>query len=180
MAQPAIDAQTSPPDERTDDEWVLRPPSRRPERRSIGWWASQAVAVVLPPVFVLVLLAVLIEPARPWLLLPAAIIGAPGLLTVLVMPFWRYRVHRWEHTDDAVFTRAGWVRQEWRVAPLSRIQTVDTVRGPLQQVFGLATVVITTASAAGPVRIDGLDHRFARGLVEELTRIAQAAPGDAT
>ncbi|GAA2255178.1 membrane protein [Streptomyces ruber] len=164
----------------TADELVLRPPSNRVERRSIGWWAAQAVGVVVPPVFVLVLLALLIEPARPWLLLSAAIVGVPGAVTAVVMPVWRYRVHRWETTGDAVYTRAGWVRQEWRIAPLSRIQTVDTVRGPLQQLFGLATVTVTTASAAGAVRIDGLEHGFARDLVDELTKVTQATAGDAT
>ncbi len=163
-----------------DDRPVLRPPSNRVERRSIGWWTSQAVVVVVPPVCVLVLLALLIEPARPWLLLSAAVVGVPGVVTMAVMPVWRYRVHRWETTGDAVYTRAGWVRQEWRIAPLSRIQTVDTVRGPLQQLFGLATVTVTTASAAGAVKIDGLDHAFARDLVDELTRVTQATPGDAT
>lgn len=161
-------------------EPVLRPPSHRVERRSIGWWTAQAVAVVVPPVAVLGLLALLIEPARPWLLLSAVVVGVPGVVTMAVMPVWRYRVHRWETTGDAVYTRAGWVRQEWRIAPLSRIQTVDTVRGPLQQLFGLATVTVTTASAAGAVKIDGLDHAFARNLVDELTTVTQATPGDAT
>lgn len=63
-----------------------------------------------------------------------------------------------------MYTRAGWVRQQWRVAPMTRIQTVDTVRGPLQQLFGLSTVVVTTASAAGPLRIEGLDHGLAHSI----------------
>ncbi|WP_107251355.1 PH domain-containing protein [Streptomyces vinaceus] len=62
----------------------------------------------------------------------------------------------------------------------SRIQTVDTVRGPIQQMFALSTLVVTTASAAGAVRIDGLAQDKARDLAEELTRITQATPGDAT
>ncbi|MGV9315476.1 PH domain-containing protein [Streptomyces sp. NPDC003691] len=158
----------------------LRPPSHTVDRRSIGWWAVQALVTVLPPVLILVLLGVLITPARFWLLFSAAVIGVPGLLYTAVMPFWRYRVHRWETTGDAVFTRAGWVWQQWRIAPLSRIQTVDTVRGPIQQMFGLATLIVTTASAAGAVRIDGLAHEQARDLAEELTLITQATPGDAT
>nr|WP_234355622.1 PH domain-containing protein [Streptomyces sp. MMG1522] len=159
---------------------ALRPPSHAPDRRSIGWWTVQALVTVLPPTLILVLLGVLITPARYWLMLAAAVIGAPGLLYTAVMPAWRYRVHRWETTGDAVFTRAGWVRQQWRIAPLSRIQTVDTVRGPIQQMFALSTLVVTTASAAGAVRIDGLAQDKARDLAEELTRITQATPGDAT
>jgi uncharacterized protein len=103
-----------------------------------------------------------------------------GLGYLLVMPRWRFRVHRWETTDDAVYTSAGWINQEWRVAPMSRIQTVDTERGPLQQLFGLATVTVTTASAAGALRLAGLDHVVADDLVEQLTETTQATPGDAT
>jgi uncharacterized protein len=163
-----------------DYEIELRPPSHLVERRAIGWWTTQALLTVLPPVLILALLALLIAPARPWLLLAAAVVGVPGLIVVLVMPSWRYRVHRWETTQDAVYTRSGWIKQTWRVAPLSRIQTVDTVRGPLQQLFRLSTVTVTTASAAGPIKIDGLDHEFSRDLVEQLTKTTQAVPGDAT
>lgn len=182
MADSATAEAPSPPggDAASGADLVLRPPSRSPDRRSIGWWTVQALVTVLPPTLILVLLGVLITPARYWLLLSAALIGVPGLLYTAVMPIWRYRVHRWETTDDAVFTRAGWVRQEWRIAPLARIQTVDTVRGPIQQLFGLATLVVTTASAAGAIRIDGLAHELARDLAEELTLITQTTPGDAT
>lgn len=150
------------------------------DRRSVRWWQTQWLAFFVPPVLVLVLLGILIAPARFWLLLPAVVIAVPGLLTAVFLPLWWYRVHRWEVTDTAVYVRTGFCWQEWRVAPMSRIQTVDTVRGPLQQLFGLATVVVTTASAKGAVKIDGLDHEVAAELAERLTRITGATPGDAT
>ncbi|MEW1552003.1 PH domain-containing protein [Streptomyces tsukubensis] len=159
---------------------ALRPPDHAVDRRSVAWWTVRALVGVLPPVLLLALLGLLIAPARFWLLLSAALIAVPGLLYTAVMPSWRYRVHRWETTGEAVFTRAGWAWQEWRIAPLSRIQTVDTVRGPLQRAFGLSTLIVTTASAAGAVRIEGLAHGLARDLAEELTLITQATPGDAT
>jgi hypothetical protein len=96
------------------------------------------------------------------------------------MPRWRYRVHRWEVGPGAVYTRAGWVHQEARIAPISRIQTVDSERGPLEQLFGLANVTVTTASAAGPLKIHGLDRATAERLVDDLTTAAQATRGDAT
>ncbi|WP_331279893.1 PH domain-containing protein [Streptosporangium roseum] len=133
-----------------------------------------------PPVLVLVLLGLLIPSARFWLLLPALVIAVPGVVYALVMPRWRFRVHRWETTDDAVYAASGWIWQKWRVAPMSRIQTVDTVRGPLQQIFGLAGVTVTTASAAGAIKINGLDRTLAADLVERLTARTQHTPGDAT
>jgi hypothetical protein len=96
------------------------------------------------------------------------------------MPQWRYRVHRWEVAPEAVYTRAGWLHQESRIAPISRIQTVDSERGPLEQLFGLANVTVTTASAAGPLKIEGLDHQTAQRLVDDLTTAAHATRGDAT
>ncbi|MFI0978949.1 PH domain-containing protein [Streptomyces sp. NPDC021093] len=140
----------------------------------------QWLALIVPPVLVLVLLGILIAPARFWLLLPAAVIAVPGLLVSVFLPLWWYRVHRWEVTDSAVYVRTGFFWQEWRIAPMSRIQTVDTVRGPLQQLFGLATVVVTTASSKGAVKIEGLDHEVAAELAERLTEITGATPGDAT
>lgn len=106
-----------------------------------------------------------------------------GLLWIgyaVLMPEWRYRVHRWEATPTAVFTQTGWITQERRIAPISRVQTVDLTRGPLAQLLGLASVRVTTASAAGPLAIHGLDHEVAQGLVEALTRAAEAERGDAT
>jgi hypothetical protein len=41
-------------------------------------------------------------------------------------------------------------------------------------------VTITTASAAGPLEIAGLDRDDATRLVDELTAATQASPGDAT
>lgn len=158
----------------------LRPPEHRVDRRAIGWWSTQAIIGVAVPAVVLAVLALLIAPARPWLLLALAVVLVFGIAYVAVMPTWRYRVHRWETTDTAVYTQAGWFNQDWRVAPMSRIQTVDTVRGPLQQMFGLSAVTVTTASAAGPITISGLDRQVAADLVSKLTAATEAAPGDAT
>ncbi len=103
-----------------------------------------------------------------------------AIVYLAVMPPWRYRVHRWESTPTAVYTQTGWATQERRIAPVSRIQTVDMSRGPLAQLFGLASVTVTTASAAGPLRIHGLEYAHARRLIDELTAATVAEPGDAT
>lgn len=158
----------------------LRDPRHRVHRRAILWWTVRPAIVWLVLVGGLVACLNLAPTPPSWL--GAALVAAIvlGVLHVGVMPQWRYRVHRWECTDSAVYTRSGWLNQEWRVAPASRIQTVDTKRGPLEQLFGLATVTITTASAAGPVAIAGLAQDDATRLVDELTATTQATQGDAT
>jgi membrane protein YdbS with pleckstrin-like domain len=167
-------------EEREVDEVVLRPPRNRVERRAVSYWLTNELLGTCVPVVILAVLAVLITPARPWLLLAMGVALVIGVPYALVVPFWRYRVHRWEVTEEAVYTRTGWLWQEWRIAPMSRIQTVDTARGPLEQLFRLASVTVTTASAAGPLKINGLDHELAADLVTRLTETAQANRGDAT
>jgi membrane protein YdbS with pleckstrin-like domain len=158
----------------------LRPPTNRVDPRAVRYWMTSEAIFNGIVAFVLGLLAFLIEPARPWLLLALAIAMAIGIPYMIIMPIWRYRVHRWEITEDAVYTRSGWLWQEWRIAPMSRIQTVDTKRGPLEQAYRLSSVTVTTASAAGPLKIAGLDHEVAADLAAKLTEVTQANKGDAT
>jgi membrane protein YdbS with pleckstrin-like domain len=116
-----------------------------------------------------------------WLHGSAAAITVIGIAVfVVVGPIWRYRVHRWEIGARAVYTRTGWLVQERRIAPISRVQTVDTYRGPLDRLFGLANVTVTTASSAGAVRIVALDSAVADRVVEQLTDIAAIGAEDAT
>lgn len=116
-----------------------------------------------------------------WLHIGLAVVTVLGaVISVAVVPLWRYRVHRWELGSQAVYTRTGWLVQERRIAPISRVQTVDTYRGPLDRLFGLANVTVTTASSAGAVHIAALDVAVADHLVAQLTDIAAIGGEDAT
>lgn len=116
-----------------------------------------------------------------WLHVAALAVTALGLLvSAVVAPLWRYRVHRWDISDQAVYTRTGWLVQERRIAPISRVQTVDTYRGPLDRLLGLANVRVTTASSAGAVHIVALDAPVADRVVAHLTDIAALGTEDAT
>lgn len=163
---------------------VLHEPAHQVSPRAVGFWR---VAALVPAV--LLALAVVAGYAvwwtsagrPPWW---ALLLGALGLAALaaypVVMPPVRYRVHRWEVTDTAIHTRAGWITINTRIAPLSRVQTVDSRQGALMRLFDLASLTVTTASAAGPITIDCLDADQARELVAVLTAITGASEGDAT
>jgi membrane protein YdbS with pleckstrin-like domain len=159
---------------------ALRPPSNRFDPRTVSWWRVQWLITTAVPVVPLAVLGLLIPPVRLWLLVPAAAILVLGLAAALALPVWWHRVHRWEVTDTAVYTLTGYFWRTWRIAPMSRIQTVDTTQGPVQRSFGLSTVVVTTASSAGAVKLEGLDQEEAAALAERLTELTDATPGDAT
>ena len=92
----------------------------------------------------------------------ALLLAVAFLAYTCVMPRLRYAVHRWEVTETAVYTQTGWWWIEQRIAPMSRIQTVDYEEGAIARLFGLASVTVTTASAAGALEIEGLDRDLAR------------------
>jgi uncharacterized protein len=158
----------------------LRPPEHPVERRALAWWTARALTQVAILGGALAGAYAVWEPARPWLGPPLALVAVLGTAYVALMPLWRYRVHRWEVTDQAVYARTGWWVREWRAAPISRIQTVDTVRGPYAQLLGLSTLAVTTASAHGALYIAGLDEARAAAAAEHLTRITRLTPGDQT
>jgi uncharacterized protein len=158
----------------------LRPPRHTADRRAVTWWTVRIALWGLPAVVVLVVLGLFITAARPWFLVPAVVLGVLTLAAMAVVPRWRYRNQLWELGEGAVYARSGWFWVESRIAPVSRIQTVDTTRGPLEQSFGLATVVVTTASSRGAVKLRGLARESADDLAERLTAITQTTPGDAT
>lgn len=158
----------------------LRPPVHRVDPRAVRWWVLRGLCSAGLVTVVLAVVAWLWLPARPWLVAPLVLAALWTLVRVVVEPRWRYAVHRWETTDQAVYGLTGWLVREWRVAPLSRVQTVDAVRGPLEQLLGLATLRVTTASSSGAINVVGLDKDVAAEIAERLTLVTERIPGDAT
>jgi membrane protein YdbS with pleckstrin-like domain len=159
---------------------TLVDPANPPSRRAPVVWAL-AAAIPWTLLAVAQVVWLVLDPRLGWLHAVAAAATVVGVVTfVMVAPVWRYRVHRWEIGPQAVYTRSGWLVQERRIAPISRVQTVDTHRGPLDRLFGLADVTVTTASSAGAVRIVALDSEVADRIAAQLTDIAALGDRDAT
>lgn len=158
----------------------LRPPAELVSSRARVMWAVQGV--ILSAVLVIAGVAAwfLISPSTLWILLGIAVVAVVFVGGALIAPVLRYRIHRWEVTDDAVYTQRGLLTIEQRIAPISRVQTVDTERGVLERLFRLSSVTVTTASAKGELRIEGLDADVADRIVHELTVVTAASDGDAT
>lgn len=167
---PSVDTVSSPP-------FTLRPPSNRVDPRCRRWWSAQVAVLIPVPLVVLLALSFTLG---PWLFLAAGGWLVISIAALVVVPRVRWAIHRWEETDTAIYSRSGLFWEEWRAAPLSRVQTVDKTRGPLERVFGLATVVVTTASSKGAVRIRSLDADLAEEMAQRLTVRAEGDQRDAT
>ena len=118
----------------------LRPPAHQVSPRAVRWWQLRSLltllVLVVPQVVVLLVFG---ADAPGWLLDHDRRDGGGRAGIRAAVPPLLYRIHRWEITDEAVYTLSGWLVREWRIAPISRVQTVDTERGPLQQLLKLAT-----------------------------------------
>jgi uncharacterized protein len=160
---------------------TLREPRNLVSQRAILYWTVRAmggwVALVVIQVVWIFLFT---DSLEQWHITALVVTVVLAVAHLVVMPHWRYRVHRWEITLSAVYTQSGWLSQERRIAPISRIQTVDVERGPLEQLFRLSNLTVTTASAAGPLKIHGLDRDLAQRLVDDLSRAIESTRGDAT
>lgn len=168
----------APPARTPASNLALREPAHQVSSKAPVVWAVSAAlqeAVVLVALVVAKLMGWWDVPVWVW---PVYAVGA--VTYVAVMPALRYRMHRWESTETAVYTQTGWLSRERRIAPMSRVQTVDFEQSPLARLLGLASVTVTTASAAGPLQIDMVDKAVADRLVEDLTRRTEAEAGDAT
>ena len=157
---------------------ALRDPAHQVSTKAPVVWTVGAAFRSLLLLAVLVLAAVFDWFPVPWWVWP--VYAAISIAYVIAMPRVRYRIHRWESTDTAVYTQTGWLSRERRIAPMSRVQTVDFEQSALGRLLGLASVTVTTASAAGPLKIDAIDKAVADQLVDDLTRRTEAEAGDAT
>ena len=163
----------------------VRAPAWSLSRSAIGLWVTEGVISSLALGVGATLVAVFVPgdaggplPALRWLI-PIAV-ALYAVATIGVRPWFRFRVHRWEVTPDAVYTLTGWLTRTWTLVPISRIQTVDVTRGVLQQLFGLSTVAVLTASSQGTVRVWHLESDVAQRVADDLAHRAEQVRDQAT
>ena len=163
----------------------VRDPAWQVSRGAIGLWTTEGVIETV--VFALGAVAFLIFvpasvggpiPFLRWAVPVLVVVDA--VVSIGVRPRLRYRVHRWEVTDEAVYTLTGWLSRTWTLVPIARIQTVDVTRGLMQQVFGLASVAVLTASSEGTVRVPHLEADVAQRVADDLARRAAQVRDQAT
>ncbi|MBL8190316.1 MAG: PH domain-containing protein [Acidobacteria bacterium] len=144
--------------------------------RAIKLWRTRSLASF--GIFILVMLAVAVSlgiavpVTRTWLAL------GWGALTMIYLwfSFWfpprYYRSWRWRIDARVLELRHGRLIERMRLIPLARLQHVDLKRGPLERMFGLASLVIHTAGThAALTTIPGLEAEVAIRLRDHLVEI---------
>ena len=139
-------------------------------------WAGQAAVVAVALAGVTVAVDRLAVDLPVWVP-PAVLVVVLGFGVSLALA--RYRVWRYEVRDDALYLERGVFTRVRTVVPFVRLQHVDSSRGPVERLLGLASAVVYTAGSRGAdVRIPGLTPAGADDLRERLKRLAIRAEGD--
>ena len=76
--------------------------------------------------------------------------------------------------DDDLYIKHGALFRELVAVPYGRMQFVDITAGPLEQLFGIASVRLHTASPRTNARIPGLPADEAARLRDRLTELGES------
>jgi membrane protein YdbS with pleckstrin-like domain len=110
---------------------------------------------------------------------PVAAVAALGAIALCGAAAWwfvrnRFRAWGYLERDEDLEVRRGVLVQRLSVVPYGRMQFVEITSGPVERLFGLATVKLHTAAAASDARIPGLDPDEAARLRDRLAALGEA------
>lgn len=88
------------------------------------------------------------------------------LLQAAVLPYFRFHRYRYKIDDDFIDVREGYIFVERNIVPLERLHKMQTMRGPIDRMFKVAKVVVTTAG--GDVTLRFIDEEKADFIAESL------------
>jgi membrane protein YdbS with pleckstrin-like domain len=110
--------------------------------------------------------------ARYDLIVVAVVIVVGGIAAWLARR--RYRAWAYVERADDLLVRRGVMIKRLTVVPYGRMQFIDVTSGPIDRMFGLATVQLHTAAARTDARIPGLDRPAADRLRDQLASLGEA------
>ena len=148
-----------------DPDWRVPSPRLLTMRRAQVAVVGVGIAVVL--------FAVLVAATATWAIVAAAVALAGGVVAQVIVA---RRVRAWGYAEreDDLFVKRGVLFSRLSVIPYGRMQFVDVTAGPVERLFGLATVRMHTAAAASDARIPGLESDEAARVRDRLTELGEA------
>ena len=94
------------------------------------------------------------------------VLGVLLVANAAISPYFRFHRYRYSITDDFIDIYEGYIFVERNIVPLERLHKMQTLRGPIDRIFKVAKVVVTTAG--GDVTLRFLDEEKADFIAENL------------
>lgn len=90
------------------------------------------------------------------------------LADAFVGPYFRYHRYRYSINDECIDIREGYLFVKRHIVPIERLHKLETAKGPIDQMFRVAKVIVTTAG--GDVTLTFLDEERAQRIADSLQR----------
>ena len=88
------------------------------------------------------------------------------LFDMLLSPVFRFYRYRYSINEECIDIKEGYLFVKRDIVPIERLHKLQTAKGPIDQIFKVAKVVVTTAG--GDVTIRFLDEEKAEQIAESL------------
>ena len=148
-------------------DWVRLSP-RYPAMRRLTSVVVPVVVTTVPAVLIGVLFSTWAVSVILWSIGAAAVVGRLSIVGR------NWRSWGYVERDDDLFISHGVLRRTLIAVPYGRMQLVEVTSGPLQRAFGLATVILKTASPRSSAHIPGLLPTEAARLRDRLTALGES------
>lgn len=89
-------------------------------------------------------------------------------LYLIVSPKIRYERYRYSITEDAIDVREGFIFIERNIVPIERLHKIAIEKGPIDRMFKLSKVIVTTAG--GDVTIRFLEDEKSEFIADTLKK----------
>lgn len=90
------------------------------------------------------------------------------LIDVLASPYFRYHRYRYSINEECIDIIEGYLFVKRNIVPIERIHKIQTKKGPVDQMFRVAKVIVTTGG--GDVTISFLEDERAEEIADSLRR----------
>ena len=95
-------------------------------------------------------------------------LAAAVMLEVLVSPYFRYHRYRYSINEECIDIIEGYLFVKRSIVPIERIHKLQTAKGPFDQIFKVAKVIVTTGG--GDVTLSFVEEEKAEQIAESLRR----------
>lgn len=95
-----------------------------------------------------------------------------SLIYIIIAPHIYYHHYRYLVTNEKIDIKRGIIILRRILVPVERIHQVEITKGPINNIFGLADIEVTTAG--GKVRLEFLDSQDAEQIAELLNEFVRS------
>lgn len=103
--------------------------------------------------------------AGKWISLILAVLT---LFDIVFSPYFRYNRYRYSINEECIDIIEGYLFRKRHIVPIERVHKLQTKKGPIDQMYGVAKVIVTTGG--GDVTLEFLEEERADQIAESLRK----------